>query len=129
VDPTVRHDPLSATVTVVRINWEYRRLGALRLSIFSTILVFVIIPVGVIVLVASLVLAGSDRTRRSRRYRPGRPYDFQPIWFLASPERVGAAAGGSAGHDAHPAIEGPVLEDSTGARVLPGPTGGASDSW
>ena len=61
--------------------------------------------------------------------RPGRPYDFQPIWFLASPERVGAAAGGSAGHHAHPAIEGPVLEDSTGARVMPGPTGGASDSW
>jgi hypothetical protein len=96
------------------------------LSILSTILVFVIIPAGVIILVASLVLAGSDRTRRTRRYRPGRPYDFQPIWFLASPERVGAASVGSA---AHPAIEGPVLEDSTGARVRPGPTGGASDSW
>lgn len=100
------------------------------MSILSTVLVFVVIPVGVIALVASLVLAGSDRTRRTRRYRPGRPYDFQPIWFLASPERVGAAAGGSAGHHAHPAIEGgPVLEDSTGARVVPGPTGGASDSW
>lgn len=98
------------------------------MSILSTVLVFVIIPAGVIILVASLVLAGSDRTRRTRRYRPGRPYDFQPIWFLASPERVGAAAG-SAGHHAHPALEGPVLEDSTGARVVPGPTGGASDSW
>jgi hypothetical protein len=94
------------------------------LSILSTILVFVIIPAGVIILVASLVLSGSDRTRRTRRYRPGRPYDFQPIWFLASPERVGAA-----GQHAHPAIEGPALEDSTGARVRPGPTGGASDSW
>jgi hypothetical protein len=112
-------------VTVVRINWEYRRLGALRLSILSTVLVFVVIPVGVILVVASLVMAGSDRTRRARRYRPGRPYDFQPIWFLASPELVG----GVAEHHARPAIEGSVLEDSTGTRVLPGQTGGASDSW
>jgi hypothetical protein len=95
------------------------------LSISSTVLVFLVIPLAVILVVASLVFAGSDRTRRTRRYRPGRPYEFQPTWFLASPERVGAAAG----HHAQPAIEGPVLEDSTGARVRPGPTGGASDSW
>ncbi len=114
-------------MTVVRINWEYRRLGALRLSILSTVLVFVVIPVGVVLVVASLVLAGSDRTRRTRRYRPGRPYDFQPIWFLASPELVGGEHGPHA--QARRAIEGSVLEDSTGARVLPGPTGGASDSW
>ena len=125
-DPTLRDDLLSATVTVVRINWEYRRLGALRLSILSTVLVFVVIPVGVILLVALLVLAGSDRTRRARRYRPGRPYDFQPIWFLASPELV---SGSAVGHQARPAIEGPGLSDSAGAQVRPGPTGGASDSW
>jgi hypothetical protein len=104
----------------------YRRLGAWKLSISSTVLVYVIIPVGIIVLVASLVLSGSDRTRRTRRYRPGRPYDFQPIWFLASPEQVsGVAAGSGSQH----AIEAGVLEDSTGHRVLPGPVGGASDSW
>ncbi|WP_239163396.1 aa3-type cytochrome oxidase subunit CtaJ [Paractinoplanes rishiriensis] len=109
-------------------NWERWRLGALRLSTSSTLLVFVVIPAAVIALVAALVLSGSDRTRRSsRRYRPGRPYDFQPIWFLASPEQVSTAAAGA--HAARPAIAGPVLEDSSGARVLPGPTGGASDSW
>lgn len=112
-------------MTVVRINWEYRRLGALRLSILSTVLVFVIIPVGVITLVTLLVMAGSDRTRRTRRYRPGRPYDYRPIWFLASPERVN----GAAGHHTRPALEASVLEDGAGARVLPGTTGGASDSW
>ena len=97
-----------------------------------------VIPAAVILVVAALVLSGSDRTRRSRRYRPGRPYDFQPIWFLASPEQVntapaqvntapaGAALGVAHGRKA---IEGPVLEDVSGARVLPGPTGGASDSW
>jgi hypothetical protein len=104
------------------------------LSIASTVLVYVGIPLLVIALVAALVLSGSDRSRRSRRYRPGRPYDFQPIWFLASPERVTgtpAAAGHGLplGHDSATALEAPIFEDSSGARVLPGPVGGASDSW
>jgi hypothetical protein len=98
------------------------------LSISSTVLVFLIIPAAIILLVASLVFAGSDRTRRTKRYRPGRPYDFQPIWFLASPERVSGSPAVAGGHE-HRAIEAPVLEDSTGHRVLPGPVGGASDSW
>jgi hypothetical protein len=100
------------------------------LSISSTFVVFVIIPVAVILVVASLVFSGSDRTRRSRRYRPGRPYDFQPIWFLASPEQVSMGhAAAVSGPQGRPAIEGQVLEDVSGARVVPGPTGGASDSW
>jgi hypothetical protein len=97
------------------------------LSIASTVGVYVVIPLGVIVLVASVVLAGSDRSRRARRYRPGRPYDFQPIWFLAAPERVSGQP--ALGHAAAPALEAPIFEDSSGARVRPGPTGGASDSW
>jgi hypothetical protein len=103
------------------------------LSITSTVLVFVIIPVAIIAVVASLTLAGSDRTRRSRRYRPGRPYEFRPIWFLSSPEQAGPASGarvlgGPAGGRA-PALEAGIIEDSSGARVLPGRTGGASDRW
>ena len=106
----------------VRYHWN-RRLGALRLSIFSTILVYAIIPVGVIVVVAALSLSGSSRARPARRYRPGRPYDFKPIWFLASPAQVSPA------FRAAPAIEAGVIEDSSGAQVRPGPTGGASDRW
>ncbi len=97
------------------------------MSITSTVLVYAGIPVGVIVLVASLVMSGSDRSRRARRYRPGRPYDFQPVWYLASPEQVSPALDGR--HADAPALEAPFLEDSSGARVLPGPVGGASDSW
>jgi len=107
---------------------EHWRLGALRLSISNTVLVYVVIPAAIITVVASLVFAGSDRTRRTKRYRPGRPYDFQPIWFLASPELVNGVPAAAAGHDQR-AIAAPVLEDSTGHRVLPGPVGGASDSW
>jgi hypothetical protein len=98
--------------------------------VLNTFLVFAIIPVGIVLVIAALAVAGSDRTRRTRRYRPGRPYDFQPIWFLSSPEQVGPAFHGPAlGHQAPPAIEAGVIEDSSGARVLPGSTGGASDRW
>jgi hypothetical protein len=128
-DPTVRRDLHSATVTLVRINWEHWRLGALRLSVSNTVLVFLVIPLGVILVVASLVFAASDKTRRTRRYRPGRPYDFQPIWFLASPEQVAHTAPALTGDQSRQALESSVLEDSAGQRVKAGSTGGASDSW
>jgi len=95
------------------------------LSIFSTILVFAGIPLGIILVVAALVASGSSRTRPARRYRPGRPYDFRPIWFLASPAQVTPALAGKAA----PALEAGIIEDSSGAQVRPGPTGGASDRW
>ena len=101
------------------------------MSIFSTILVFAIIPFGIILVVAALVVSGNRRTRPDRRYRPGRPYDFRPIWFLASPAQVTPALGGkTSGHAAPPpALEAGIVEDSSGVRVQPGPTGGASDRW
>ena len=83
------------------------------------------IPLGFIAVVATLVLTRGDKGHPSRRYRPGRPYDFQPIWFLASPEQVQLAP---ADH-ARPVLEAAVIENSAGQRVLPGPTGGASDRW
>jgi hypothetical protein len=96
------------------------------LSISITVLVYVVIPAVVIGLIATLSMAGTrDEKQPDRRYRPGRPYDFQPIWFLAAPEQVVGHAAGSA----QPALTGSVLEDSSGARVKPGSTGGASDSW
>ncbi|BCY06127.1 hypothetical protein [Actinoplanes sp. L3-i22] len=96
------------------------------MSVITTILVYVIIPAAVIGTVAMIVFARSDKAKPSRRYRPGRPYEFAPMWFLAAPERVAAADHGHA----TPALErGQVIEDSSGAPVRPGPTGGASDKW
>ena len=99
------------------------------MSVLSTVLIYVIIPLAAVLIIAALAMAGSDRRQRSRRYRPGRPYDFQPIWFLASPEQVGHSAPALAGNQSRQAFEGPVLEDAAGLRVKRGPTGGASDSW
>jgi hypothetical protein len=62
------------------------------LSITSTVLLFVLLPTAVVVVVSALALAGGGG-RRARRYRPGRPYDFTPIWFLASPGQVTGSAG------------------------------------
>jgi hypothetical protein len=103
------------------INREMLTPGGVELSVISTVLVFVIIPAAVIGTIAALVLAGSDRSKPDRRYRPGRPYDFPAMWFTATPQKV-APAGGS--HST-----GLIIEDSSGAPVRPGSTGGASDSW
>lgn len=102
------------------------------MSIIETTLIFAGIPVVVMLLIASVAYAGGSR--RSRRYRPGRPYDFTPVWFLAAPEQQAEAAhareltgvrraeltagGGSAD-----------VTDWSGDRTQPQVIGGASDRW
>lgn len=112
----------------VRINRLSGRLGACRVSVLNTVLVFLVIPVIIILVVTGLSRVGSDSRRPSKRYRPGRPYDFAPIWFLASPEQVTTAIG-SGPAKSRPAIEAGIIEDSSGVAVRPGPVGGASDRW
>ncbi len=53
------------------------------MSVLETTLVFVGIPLTVAVVIALLVFGAS--ARRSPRYRPGRPYQCAPVWFLAAP--------------------------------------------
>jgi hypothetical protein len=104
-----------------------RRLEAFRLSVLTTVLIFVVIPLAFILGVSLLARSGGDNGRPSRRYRPGRPYDFAPMWFLAAPERVNPALGGRTTQP--PAIESGIIEDSAGNPLRPGSTGGASDRW
>jgi hypothetical protein len=93
----------------------------------ETVGTFVGIPAAIFLLIAALVYGSS--ARRSKRYRPGRPFDFAPVWFLANPD--GAAAGGS-GHGsagqltgaAHQAL--PAGEASAAPST---PKGGARGSW
>ncbi len=101
------------------------------MSVLSTVLIYAIIPAACVAVIAALSFVGSHTDRPSRRYRPGRPYDFAPIWFLAAPEQVSSAFGGRTDDQRAqpPAIESGIIEDSSGRPVRPGPTGGASDRW
>jgi hypothetical protein len=105
------------------------------LSVTETVLYFVVIPAGAVLVIAGLSVAGGGRG--ARRYRPGRSYDFTPVWFLSSPEQVAAARGtgeGSraaaltGGHHAGELTAGPGSE-RTAAAAPAGTTGGASDRW
>lgn len=83
------------------------------------VLYLVVVPAAIVAVVWALALVGGPQSRR--RYRPGRPYEFAPVWYLANhgsaaaPEPTARAQLTSAGHAAE-----------TG---MPGATGGASDRW
>jgi hypothetical protein len=87
-------------------------------SEFARLLVTLIaVAVGFALVLAVLVYAGSSR--KGKRYRPGRPFTFRPVWFLAAPEeqsRAGIARVLTAGSLA-------------GRAARPRETGGASDRW
>ena len=90
------------------------------LSIIETLVVFAGIPLAVVAVVAGLVFAGGGRSN-DRRYRPGRPFEFAPVWFLSAPEKADEVA--VAARAERPALAG-------GRHAAPqGSTGGASDRW
>lgn len=104
------------------------------MSIIETTLIYAGIPAAVVVLIAGTVYAGGSR--RSKRYRPGRPFEFTPVWFLSAPEELAKAAharqltgtrqaeltaGGSA------AASG--VTEWSGDKTQPHAMGGASDRW
>lgn len=91
------------------------------MTIVQVLLVFVGIPVAVFLLLGAAVYGLSSR--RSRRYRPGRPFEFQPVWFVASPERI-------VGPAPVPATAGTEAARLTaGSGSAHGVKGGASGSW
>jgi hypothetical protein len=118
----------------------------------ETVLIYAGIPAAVIAAVYGVVYAGG--TRRDRRYRPGRPFEFRPVWFLSAPElsapdrltgdsghrAVGATADRAALGTADRAALGTADRAALGGGDAPvasieedrstlGATGGASDNW
>jgi hypothetical protein len=88
------------------------------MSIVETVTVFVGIPALVIAVIAGLVyLSGA---RPSRRYRPGRPFEFTPVWFLSSPDDI-------AGGEGRPVIE--VGSSGEPAETATREKGGARGRW
>jgi hypothetical protein len=52
-------------------------------SVWETVLRFVVPPVGLYLLIALLVVG--PRWARRPRYRPGRPWPYEPLFWTASP--------------------------------------------
>ena len=63
------------------------------MSIVQTLLVFVGIPAGIVLLAAAVVLGPG--AIRAPRYRPGYPWEFEPVWYLPHPGAVNTDAVGS----------------------------------
>jgi hypothetical protein len=139
----------TATAGVPAHPRTLRRHGGVELTITETVLVFVGIPAAVIAIIYGLVYGGS--AARSKRYRPGRPFNPTPVWFVANKQTSGVGssssaheiAAGSAAHALSGGTEsagtaGATAGSSTGTEhdggsglstVGYGETGGASDSW
>ncbi|MFI5954956.1 hypothetical protein [Cryptosporangium sp. NPDC051539] len=103
------------------------------MSVLETTLVFVVVPLAVAGVLALLTLgAGGNRTPR---YRPGMPFEFTPVWFLAAPPTALSVNG------QHPALEqapargvlqaAPEQVADGKAVTVPnsGPKGGARGTW
>lgn len=87
----------------------------------TTLLILTGTAAGVALVVYGLVYMGSARGKK--RYRPGRPFEFTPVWFVSAPERQ-ARAGISASRE--------LVQAEPSAPARPGrprETGGASDRW
>ncbi len=57
------------------------------MTIPETVSVFVGIPSGIVALI-TLAVYGKAILRQPNRYRPGRPWTYQPSWFVPHPDAV-----------------------------------------
>ncbi|MEU5938581.1 hypothetical protein ABZ807_05230 [Micromonospora sp. NPDC047548] len=98
------------------------------MSVTETSLIFVGIPAAVVLVIVGLAFA-SNRGGGNKRYRPGRRFDFTPVWFLGRPEQLADSAGTALAAGAQaPALTSHKLEKA-GVEAPAGGTGGASDRW
>jgi hypothetical protein len=102
----------------------------MRMSIVQTALVFVGIPAAAVLVIAALVYGRSND--RTPRYRPGGPWQFNPVWYLPHPEQAGPGSGQHAAEPhPHPAALDGARQALPAARVAEPVTasGGASGEW
>jgi hypothetical protein len=73
----------------------------------ETVLVYGGIPLAVFVLLAVLTLL-PGRGREKTHYRPGQPWEHEPVWYEPHPDTAGVHSGGSedgdAGHGRRPGL-------------------------
>jgi len=102
-------------------------------TVWETVLVFAVLPLALLGVLALLIFAPG--ASRAPRYRVGRPWDYDPVWYVARPD-VDAPAGSAEGRAAiaaaadHRELSGGA---SAPASVLDARTGtargGANGEW
>ncbi|MFL6131092.1 MAG: hypothetical protein ACJ73E_18770 [Mycobacteriales bacterium] len=104
------------------------------MTVWETVLVFAVLPLAGLAVLALLIFApGASRTPR---YRVGRSWDHEPVWFVARPD-VDAPAGSAAGRAAiggagrhHPELPGTVPAPASVLDARTGTArGGANGEW
>jgi hypothetical protein len=106
-------------------------------TVWETLLVFGVLPLAGFGLLALLVYGPS--LTRTARYRPGRSWDHDPVWYVARPESKAPVASGAGRAEIEAAADRRGLPGGSASRreppaaVLdtPGKTarGGASGEW
>ncbi|WP_442929804.1 aa3-type cytochrome oxidase subunit CtaJ [Micromonospora sp. WMMC241] len=100
------------------------------LSVTETLVFFVGIPAAAVLVIAGLAAAGSrGNGGGAKRYRPGRPFDFTPVWFLGRPEQLADSAGTALTAGAQAPALTSRKQEQAGREAPAGGTGGASDRW
>ncbi len=94
------------------------------MSVFQELLIMVGAPVLITVVVYAVVYLRDPHPQS--RYRPGEPYNFKPVWFVArdgvvdSDVRPGAVAQIESGAE---------TSDDNGEKIASGPKGGSHGQW
>jgi hypothetical protein len=100
-------------------------------SVWQTVLVFVVAPLGGLALLA--LLAFGSGVRHAPRYRPGRSWEHQPVWYLPRPETDAPVASQRGRAELRAAAAGRALPGGPPASVLDAPArtarGGADGEW
>jgi hypothetical protein len=107
-------------------------------TVAETLLVYAGIPLAVILVLAVLTLVPGRQKRA--RYRPGQPWEHQPVWYEPQPEHpVEAGHGAGPEHGAlgagpeHAALGAggatAIGAGSPVAAAVGGPRGGARGTW
>ena len=115
------------------------------MNVAETIIVFVGIPLGFVILLALLIFLPG---RKRPRYKPGQPWEHAPVWYEPHPEHGPAAGGhGTPGHEGQTkaigsSVYGEPSHDAHGSQdhahgavaaapraVSAGPLGGARGTW
>ncbi|SCL64033.1 aa3-type cytochrome oxidase subunit CtaJ [Micromonospora eburnea] len=100
------------------------------MSVTETLLVFVGIPAAAVLVIAGLAAVGSGGGGGgAKRYRPGRPFDFTPVWFLGRPEQLADSAGTALAAGAQAPALTSRKQELAGREAPAAGTGGASDRW